>query len=183
MKQSPSLSRRLPRCTQTSCSHQKGGTQRIHRGHPLQPHLLRAARFRLSVVADDAAGLGPVLVRGRHPVRQVRQRRELLLHVQDVAVHVHALPTGEFPGEWYYVMTSLLTRGCATSVGPFEGSHLPNQLAPGAWQRRALQHRRQSIIQHPGSTSASWERAAEPQGHADQAADTAAPVGWCCAKR
>ncbi len=43
------------------------------------------------VVANDAAGLGPVLVGCGHAVRKVAQRRERLFHIQDVAVDVHAL--------------------------------------------------------------------------------------------
>ena len=43
------------------------------------------------VVANDAAGFGPVLVSCGHTVSQVAQRRKGLLHVQDVAVDVHAL--------------------------------------------------------------------------------------------
>ena len=43
------------------------------------------------VVADDAAGLRPVLVVEGDPVGQVAQRSRLLLDVQDVAVLVDAL--------------------------------------------------------------------------------------------
>ncbi len=43
------------------------------------------------VVADDAAGFGPVLVGCGHTVSQVAQCRKGLLHVQDVAVNVHPL--------------------------------------------------------------------------------------------
>ena len=72
-------------------------TLKIAASHALLLHLRKRAVHLLMlplqgvVVADDAAGLRPVLVRGRHPVRQVAQCRKLLLHVQDVAVRVHAL--------------------------------------------------------------------------------------------
>ena len=45
------------------------------------------------VVADDAAGLGPVFIVQHCSVGKMTQRRKLLLHVQDVAVRVNALRT------------------------------------------------------------------------------------------
>ena len=47
--------------------------------------------FQRIVIADDAAGLRPVLVCSGDPVSEVTQRRECLLHVEDVAVYIHSL--------------------------------------------------------------------------------------------
>jgi hypothetical protein len=43
------------------------------------------------VVADDAAGLRSILVIQHRAVREMTQRRKMLLHVEDVAVCINAL--------------------------------------------------------------------------------------------
>ena len=48
------------------------------------------------VVADDAAGLGAVLVVQHRSVCKMTQRRKLLLHIQDVAICVNALRRARF---------------------------------------------------------------------------------------
>jgi hypothetical protein len=56
-------------------------------------HLFVLALERV-VVANNAHGLGAILVRLSHAVRHVAEPSKVLLHIQNVAVDVHALKGG-----------------------------------------------------------------------------------------